>query len=117
MQVDLDPTIHLVSSNEHGEASASRIYQDGRSNDAQGHSHEDGATNSDEQARPNSTIKKEVKTTLHKLMVLILQSIMTMMMKMMAPSKDQLKCHTQEYINPFNGITSLITYWEAFDKG
>jgi hypothetical protein len=50
MQVDHDPTIHLVSSNEHGEASASRIYQDGRSNDAHGHSHEDGATNSDEQA-------------------------------------------------------------------
>jgi hypothetical protein len=58
----------------------------------------------------NSTIKKEVKTTLHKLMVLILQSIMTMMMKMMAPSKDQLKCHTQEYINPFNRIILLITY-------
>ena len=33
----------------------------------------------------NSTTKKEVKTTL--------QSIMTMMMKMMVPSKDQLKCH------------------------
>jgi hypothetical protein len=43
---------------------------------------------------PNSTIKKEVKTTLHKLMVLILQSIMTMMMKMMALSKGQLKCLT-----------------------
>ena len=41
----------------------------------------------------NSTIKKEVKTTLHKTMVLILQSIMTMIMEMMAPSKDQLKCH------------------------
>ena len=32
----------------------------------------------------NSTMKKEVKTTL--------QSIMTMMMKMMSPFKDQLKC-------------------------
>jgi hypothetical protein len=52
VHVDHDPTIHHVSSNEHGEASASRIYQDGRSNDAQGHSHEDGATNGDEQARP-----------------------------------------------------------------
>jgi hypothetical protein len=41
----------------------------------------------------DSTIKKEVKTTLHKTMVLILQSVMTMMMKIMAPSKDQLKCH------------------------
>ena len=58
----------------------------------------------------NSTMKKEVKSTLHKLMVLILQSIMTMMMTMMAPSKDQLKCHILEYINPFNGIIPLITY-------
>jgi hypothetical protein len=41
----------------------------------------------------DSTIKKEVKTTLHKTMVLILQSVMTMMMKIKAPSKDQLKCH------------------------
>ena len=65
----------------------------------------------------NSIIKKEVKTTLHKTMVLILQSIMTMMMKMMAPSKDQLKCHILECINPFNGIIPLITYWGAFDEG
>ena len=33
----------------------------------------------------NSTMKKEVKTTL--------QLIMIMMMKVMTPSKDQLKCH------------------------
>ena len=57
----------------------------------------------------NSTMKKEVKTTL--------QSIITMMMKMMAPSKDQLKCHILECINPFNGIILLITYWGSFDKG
>ena len=50
----------------------------------------------------NSIMKKEAKTTL--------QSIMTMMMKMMAPSKDQLKCHILECINPFNGIIPLITY-------
>ena len=43
MHVDLDPTTHHVSSNEHGEASATRNDQDGRSNGAQGHSHEDGA--------------------------------------------------------------------------
>ena len=55
----------------------------------------------------NSTIKKEVKTTLQS----------TMMMKMMAPSKDQLKCHILECINPFNGIIPFITYWGAFDEG
>ena len=64
----------------------------------------------------NSTMKKEVKSTLHKLMIVILQSIMTMMM-MMALSKDQLKCHILQSINPFNGIIPLITYWEAFDEG
>jgi hypothetical protein len=48
---------------------------------------------------PNSTIKKEVKTTLHKLMVLILQSIMTMMMKMVAPSKDQLKTRGNDMLS------------------
>ena len=42
---DLDPTIHHVSSNEHGEASATRDSQDGRSKEAQGHSHEDGVNN------------------------------------------------------------------------
>ena len=45
MHVDHDPTIHHVSSNEHGEASAIRNNQDGRSNEAQGHSHEDGVNN------------------------------------------------------------------------
>ena len=50
----------------------------------------------------NSTMKKEVKTTL--------QSIMTMLMKMIAPSKDQPKCHILECINPFNEIIPLITY-------
>ena len=50
MHVDHDPTIHHVSPNEHGEGSATR--NDGRSNDAQGYSHEDGGTNVDEQARP-----------------------------------------------------------------
>ena len=58
----------------------------------------------------NSTIKKEVKTTLHKTMVLILQSVKTMMMKRMVPSKDQLRCHIQEFIITFNGIIPLITY-------
>jgi len=58
----------------------------------------------------NSIIEKEMKTTLLKTMVLILKSIKTMMMKMMAPSKDQLKCHIQEFIIPFNGIIPLITY-------
>ena len=52
VHVDHDHTIHHVSSNEHGEASASRNNHEGRSNDAQGHSHEDGSTNGDEQARP-----------------------------------------------------------------
>jgi hypothetical protein len=50
VHVDHGPTIHHVSSNEHGEASTSRNNQDGRSNGAQGHSHEDGANN--EQAQP-----------------------------------------------------------------
>ena len=45
MHVDLDPTTHHVSSNEHGEASAIRNNQDERSNEAQGHSHEDGVNN------------------------------------------------------------------------
>jgi hypothetical protein len=58
----------------------------------------------------NSTMKKEVKTILHKLTIMILQSIMTMMIKMMAPSKDQLKCHILECINPFDGTILLITY-------
>ena len=63
VHVNHDPTIHHVSSNELSEASASKDNQDGRSNDAQGHSHEDGATNVDEHARPQ--LKKEVKNILH----------------------------------------------------
>ena len=57
-----DPTIHHVSSNEHGEASASRNNHDGRSNDIQGHSHQDGAINGDEQAQPqlNNEERSEV---------------------------------------------------------
>ena len=50
VHVDLDLVTHHVSSNEHGEASAIRHNHDGRSNDAQGHSHQDVATNGDEQA-------------------------------------------------------------------
>ena len=67
----------------------------------------------------NSTMKKEVKSTLHKLMIVISKSIMTVMTTtmMMALSKDQLKCHNLECINPFNGIIPLITYWGAFDEG
>ena len=66
----------------------------------------------------NSTMKKEVKSTLHKLVIMIFQSIMAMMMiMMMALSKDQLKCHILECINPFNGVIPLITYWGAFDEG
>ena len=52
VHVDHDPTIHHVSSNEHGEAFASRNNHEGRSNDAQGHPYEDGAINDDGQARP-----------------------------------------------------------------
>ena len=65
----------------------------------------------------NSTMKKEVKLTLHKLMIVILQLIMTMKTTMIAPSKDQLKRHILECINPFNRIIPLITYWGAFDEG
>ena len=107
VHVNLDPTTRHVSSNEHGEDSATRNDQDGRSNETQGHSHEDGVNN--KQAQLNSTMKKEVKTTL--------QLIMTMMMKMMSPFKDQLKCHILECINPFNGIILLRTYWGASDEG
>ena len=45
VHVDLDLTTHHVSSNEHGKASATRNDQDRRSNDTQGHSHEDGVNN------------------------------------------------------------------------
>ena len=57
---DLDPTIHHVSSNEHGEASATRNNQDGRSNEAQGHSHEDGVNNEQAQPQLNNEERSEV---------------------------------------------------------
>jgi hypothetical protein len=62
VHVDHDPTIHHVSSNEHGEAFATRHNHEGRSNDAQGHSHQDGAINGDEQAQPqlNNQERSEV---------------------------------------------------------
>jgi len=50
VHVDHDPTFPYVSSNDHGEASVTRNNHDGRSNDAQGHSHQDSAINGDEQA-------------------------------------------------------------------
>ena len=50
VHVDLDLTTHHVSFNEHGEAFATRNNQDRRSNEAQGHSHEDGVNN--ERAQP-----------------------------------------------------------------
>jgi hypothetical protein len=57
---DLDPTIHHVSSNEHGEASATRDSQDGRSKEAQGHSHEDGVNNERAQPQLNNEESSEV---------------------------------------------------------
>ena len=57
---DLDPTIHHVPSNEHGEASATRNNQDGRSNEAQGHSHEDGVNNEQAQPQLNNEERSEV---------------------------------------------------------
>ena len=62
MHVDLDPTIHHASSNEHGEASATRINQDMRSNEVQGHSHEDGVNNMQAQTLPqlNNEERSEV---------------------------------------------------------
>jgi hypothetical protein len=77
VHVDHDPTIHHVPSNGHGDASTTRNIQV---------PHPRVPTMC--KLNLNSTMKKEVKTTLHKLMIVILQSIMTMMMKMMAPSKD-----------------------------
>ena len=63
MHVDLDPTIHHASSNEHGEASAARNNQDGRSNEAQGHSHEDGVNNEQVQSQLNNEERNEVSAT------------------------------------------------------
>ena len=87
VHVDHDPTIHHVSSNEHGEASASRNNQDGKSMMHKVIHMKMVLPMVMSKHDLNSTIKKEVKTTLHKTMVLILKSIKTMMMKMMAPSK------------------------------
>ena len=56
VHVDLDPTTHHVSSNEHGEASATRNDQDGRSNETQGHSHEYGVNNEQAQPQLNMTL-------------------------------------------------------------
>ena len=60
VHIDLDPTIHHVLSNEHGEASATRNNQDGRSNEAQGHSHEDGVNNEKTQPHLNNEERREV---------------------------------------------------------
>ena len=60
MHDDLDPTIHHVSSNEHGEAFATRNNQDGRSNEAQGHSHEDGVNSEQAQPQLNNEERSEV---------------------------------------------------------
>ena len=54
MHVDLDPTTYHVSSNEHGEASATRNDQDGGSNKTQDHSHEDGVNNKQAQPQLNN---------------------------------------------------------------
>ena len=59
MHVDLDPTTHHVSSNEHGEASATRNDQDGRLNETQGHSHEDGVNNKQAQPQLNNEERSE----------------------------------------------------------
>ena len=59
VHVDHDPTIHHVSSNEHGEASAIRNNLDGRSNEAQGHSHEDGVNNKQAQPQLNNEERSE----------------------------------------------------------
>jgi hypothetical protein len=49
-------------------------------------------------------------------MVLILQMIKTVMMELMAQSKGELKCLTQEYTNLFKGTIPLTTSWEAFEE-
>ena len=59
VHVDLDPTTHYVSSNEYGEASATRNDQDGRSNETQGHSHEDGVNNKQAQPQLNNEARIE----------------------------------------------------------
>jgi hypothetical protein len=57
VHVDHDPTILHVSPNEHGEAFTTR--NDGRSNDAQSHSHEDGANNEQVQTQLSNQERSE----------------------------------------------------------
>ena len=64
MHVDLDPTTHHVSSNEHGEASATRNDQDRRSNETQGHSHEDDVNNKQAQPQLNNEERSEDNPTI-----------------------------------------------------
>ena len=59
VHVDLDPTTHHVSSNEHGEASSTRNDQDGRSNETQDHSQEDGVNNKQAQPQLNNKERSE----------------------------------------------------------
>jgi hypothetical protein len=59
VDVDHNPTIHHVPSNGHGEASATRNIQDGKSNDAQGHYHQDGSNNVQAQPQLNNEERSE----------------------------------------------------------
>jgi hypothetical protein len=59
VHVDHDPTIHHVPSNGHGEASITRNIQVGKSNDAQVHSHQDGANNVQAQSQLNNEERSE----------------------------------------------------------
>jgi hypothetical protein len=59
VHVDHDPTIHHVPSNGHGDASTTRNIQVGKSNDAQGHSHQDGANNVQAQPQLNNEERSE----------------------------------------------------------
>ena len=59
MFVDLDLTTHHVSCNEHGEASATRNDQDGRLNETQDQSHEDGVNNKQAQPQLNNEERSE----------------------------------------------------------
>jgi hypothetical protein len=54
-------------------------------------------------------MKQDWKMTQHMIKTLTHHPIKTMVMKMMTQSKEELKCLTQEYIIPFNGITPLTT--------
>ena len=67
VHVDLDPTIHHASSNEHGEASAAIVNQEVRANEVQGHSHEDGVNNVQVQNLPliNNEERSKVNSPLN----------------------------------------------------